>query len=126
MQCVATANVLHMLDVLEVAAEPTRKRLIQLLGSGERTVTELAGHFPVSRSAISQHLLLLIEAGLLDARKDGRQRYYSLNRAGIARLKKEIESFWNTVLDLLAAEASQLAAGGQPTASPMAHPGEQP
>ncbi|MBM7769610.1 metalloregulator ArsR/SmtB family transcription factor [Glutamicibacter nicotianae] len=64
-----------MLDVLEVAAEPTRKRLIQMLGSGERTVTELARHFPVSRSAISQHLLLLIEAGLLNARKDGRQRY---------------------------------------------------
>ena len=115
-----------MLEVLEVAAEPTRKRLVQLLGSGERTVTELARHFPVSRSAISQHLLLLIEAGLLDARKDGRQRSYSLTRAGIARIKKENESYWNTELDLLAAEASQLAAGGQPTASPMAHPGEQP
>ncbi len=115
-----------MLDLLEVAAEPTRKRLIQLLGSGERTVTELAGHFPVSRSAISQHLLLLIEAGLLDARKDGRSRYYSLNPSGIGRLKNEIESFWNTELDVLAAEAGQLAAGGQRAASPLTHPGEQP
>ncbi|WP_417366446.1 ArsR/SmtB family transcription factor [Glutamicibacter arilaitensis] len=114
-----------MLDLLEVAAEPTRKRLIQLLGSGECTVTELAENFPVSRSAISQHLLVLIEVGLLRARKEGRSRYYSLNPAGIAELKTQLDSFWNTELDLLAADAAQLGASRHNIASPLKNSGEQ-
>ncbi|QDY66398.1 helix-turn-helix transcriptional regulator [Glutamicibacter halophytocola] len=115
-----------MLDLLEVASEPTRRRLIQLLGSGERTVTELAANFTVSRSAISQHLLLLIDVGLLQARKDGRSRYYSLNPAGIAKLKVHLDSFWNTELDLLVAEAADLAALGTLPNSPQNPPGETP
>ncbi|MGP9649829.1 transcriptional regulator [Arthrobacter sp. MYb211] len=99
-----------MQDLLEVAAEPNRRRLLQLLGSGECTVSQLAEHFTVSRSAISQHLLLLCEVGLLDARKQGRSRYYSLNTTGVLRLKALLDSFWNNELDLLVAEAKQLAA----------------
>ncbi|WP_052165284.1 metalloregulator ArsR/SmtB family transcription factor [Glutamicibacter mishrai] len=115
-----------MFDLLEVASEPTRRRLIQLLGSGERTVTELAANFTVSRSAISQHLLLLIDAGLLQARKDGRSRYYSLKPAGIAKLKALLDSFWNTELDLLVAEATELASLDAPPHSPQNPSGEKP
>lgn len=57
--------------MLEVAAEPTRRRLLQLLAPGERTVTQLASQFTVTRSAISQHLGMLAEAGLVTARKQG-------------------------------------------------------
>lgn len=97
-----------MPDVLETAAEPTRRALLQLLARGEQGVTELAGHFPVTRSAVSQHLLLLAGAGLVVARKDGRNRYYRLDPAGMARLRKALESFWTTELDLLAADAAGL------------------
>ncbi|MFJ3958809.1 ArsR/SmtB family transcription factor [Arthrobacter sp. NPDC090010] len=99
-----------MPDALEVAAEPNRRRLLQLLASGERTVTELAGHFTVTRSAISQHLLLLETVHLVVARKEGRSRYYSLDPAGMARLRALVEQFWNAELELLARDAELLAA----------------
>ncbi|MCU6482487.1 DNA-binding transcriptional ArsR family regulator [Arthrobacter silviterrae] len=97
-----------MPDLLETAAEPTRRRLLQLLGRGELGVSELAEHFPVSRSAISQHLLLLADVGLVTARKEGRRRYYSLDTRGMARLRESLESFWTNELDLLVADAARL------------------
>ncbi|MBT2513469.1 helix-turn-helix transcriptional regulator [Arthrobacter sp. ISL-30] len=96
------------MDLLEVAAEPNRRRLLQLLARGEATVTELASEFPVSRSAISQHLLLLAEVGLVSARKDGRNRYYRLEEQGMARLREQFDAFWTTELDQLVADASEL------------------
>ncbi|MGN7253383.1 ArsR/SmtB family transcription factor [Arthrobacter sp. SAFR-014] len=101
-------NVFIVPDLLEVAAEPNRRALLRLLAVGERTVTELSGHFSVSRSAISQHLLLLSEVGLVSARKDGRNRYYSLDAAGMVRLREEFDAFWTNELDLLVADASRL------------------
>lgn len=99
-----------MPDALEVAAEPNRRRLLHLLAAGEQTVTGLAGHFSVTRSAISQHLLLLENVGLVSARKEGRSRYYSLDPAGMARLRTLVEQFWNAELDLLSRDAHLLAA----------------
>jgi DNA-binding transcriptional ArsR family regulator len=101
-------NVLGVPDLLEVATEPNRRALLRLLAQGERTVTELSAHFPVSRSAISQHLLLLSEVGLVSARKDGRNRYYSLDAAGMVRLREQFDSFWTNELDLLVADAGRL------------------
>ncbi len=112
-------NVFFMLDLLETAAEPNRRRLLQLLGRGEVSVNELAENFPVSRSAISQHLLLLAGVGLVQARKDGRRRLYSLDPHGMAQLRDSLESFWNTELDQLAADA----AAAQSSQSPP-HPKE--
>lgn len=97
-----------MPDVLETAAEPTRRALLQQLARGEQSVTELASNFPVTRSAISQHLLLLADAGLVVARKEGRNRYYGLDARGMARLRAALESFWTTELDLLVADAMGL------------------
>ena len=93
--------------MLEVAAEPTRRRLLQLLASGERTVTQLASQFPVTRSAISQHLGILAEVGLVAARKQGRERYYRLEEGGVLRLRALFESFWSDELDRLVADATQ-------------------
>lgn len=100
-----------MLDLLEVAAEPTRRRLLQLLASGEHTVTELASQFPVTRSAVSQHLGTLVEVGLVTARKQGRQRYYRLDEAGMLRLQELVRSFWSDELDSLVTEATTATQG---------------
>jgi DNA-binding transcriptional ArsR family regulator len=93
-------------DALSAAAEPTRRRLLQLLATGPRTVGELAKQFSVTRPAISQHLAVLADAGLVTARKDGRQRFYSVVPAGITQLRAEIDRFWSTELDLLADDAT--------------------
>ena len=69
LNALATTNVLTVVDALEIAAEPNRRRLLHLLARQEQSVGELAAHFTVSRSAVSQHLLLLEQAGLVAARK---------------------------------------------------------
>lgn len=98
-----------MADALSAAAEPTRRRLLQLLATGPRTVSELAEQFTVTRPAISQHLAVLADAGLVTARKDGRQRFYSVVPAGITQLRAEIDRFWSTELDLLVDDATRRA-----------------
>ena len=98
-----------MADALSAAAEPTRRRLLQLLATGPRTVSDLAEHFTVTRPAISQHLAVLTDAGLVTARKDGRQRFYSVVPAGITQLRAEIDRFWSTELDLLVDDATNRA-----------------
>jgi DNA-binding transcriptional ArsR family regulator len=102
---------LQVPDVLSAAAEPNRRRILQLLASGPRTVNEIAAHFPVTRSAISQHLGVLSEVDLVAAEKRGRQRIYRANPAGMARLRSEISRFWTAELDLLVADAQALARG---------------
>jgi DNA-binding transcriptional ArsR family regulator len=104
-------------DLLETAAEPNRRRLLQLLGRGEMGVSELAEHFPVSRSAVSQHLLLLADVGLVTARKEGRRRIYSLDPLGMTRLRGSLESFWTDELDLLVADAARLGPPHHPSTS---------
>jgi DNA-binding transcriptional ArsR family regulator len=96
-------------DAFAAAAEPNRRRLLQLLAGGPRSVSELAAAFPVTRSAISQHLLALEEAGLVTARKEGRQRFYAVDPSGVARLRAEIDRFWTDELDLLVADAKALS-----------------
>jgi DNA-binding transcriptional ArsR family regulator len=102
---------------MAAVAEPNRRRLLQLLGHGERTVTELASNFTVSRSAISQHLGVLAEAGLVASRREGRFQYYSLNPGGMAALRAELDSFWTRELDRLVSDA--LSRGEEPGAGPV-------
>lgn len=106
----ASTNVFLVLDALEIAAEPNRRRLLHLLARREQTVGELAAHFTVSRSAVSQHLLLLEQAGLVSARKEGRNRFYKLDPGGMGRLRELVEQFWTDELDLLVSDAAELAA----------------
>ena len=98
-----------MPDILSAAAEPNRRRILQLLASGPHTVTELAAHFPVTRSAISQHLGVLAEVGLVTNRKEGRQRFYEVVPSGMARLRAEIDRFWTFELDQLVSDATALS-----------------
>jgi len=95
-------------DAFSAAAEPNRRRILQLLGTRPRTVGEIAGEFTVTRSAISQHLLLLADAGLVEAEKVGRQRIYRVLPSGLRKLQAEIDRFWTDELDLLVADAHAL------------------
>jgi len=97
-----------MTDAFSAAAEPNRRRILQLLGARPMTVTEIAGQFPVTRSAISQHLLLLAGAGLVEAEKVGRQRIYRVVPSGLAELQAEIDKFWTDELDQLVADAHEM------------------
>jgi len=103
-----TTNVLCVIDALSAAAEPTRRRILQLLASQPRTVSDIAAEFPVTRSAVSQHLLLLADVGLVEAEKLGRQRIYRVRPSGLRQLQAEIDRFWTDELDQLVADAHVL------------------
>lgn len=106
-----------MTDLVVAVAEPNRRRLLQLLGHGEQTVTQLASNFTVSRSAISQHLGVLADLGLVTSRRQGKFQYYRLNAGGMAALRAQLDSFWTQELDQLVDDAQR-----RPTAA--AGPGE--
>lgn len=103
-----------MPDILSAAAEPTRRRILQLLASGPRTVNDLAANFTVTRSAISQHLGVLAEVGLVASRKEGRKRIYSEVPDGMSQLRLELERFWTSELDLLVADATARTSDRRP------------
>ena len=96
-----------MTDLVVAVAEPSRRRLLQLLGYGEQTVTQLASHFTVSRSAISQHLGVLTDLGLVTSRREGRYQYYRLDAGGMAALRAQLDSFWTGELDQLVRDAQR-------------------
>jgi DNA-binding transcriptional ArsR family regulator len=105
-----------MPDVLSAAAEPSRRRLLQLLGNGPTTVSGLASHFSSTRPAISQHLRVLADAGLVTAEKRGRQRIYRLDGRGMSRLRAEMDRFWTNELDRLLEDATAVAREREPHA----------
>ncbi|MEH1832925.1 MAG: metalloregulator ArsR/SmtB family transcription factor [Nostoc sp.] len=91
-------------DVFVAIADPTRRALLDLLRSGEQPVKELAQPFAMSLPAISQHLQILCEAGLVQMRKAGRQRLYRLNPEPLKQISEWIahyEQFWQEKLDAL-------------------------
>jgi DNA-binding transcriptional ArsR family regulator len=95
------------IDLLGVLAEPNRRRLLELLRGGERTVTELAAEFSVTRPAVSQHLGVLAAAGLVEVRQDGRYRRYRLDPDGMAALRGTLDAFWSSELEQLAGAGLQ-------------------
>jgi DNA-binding transcriptional ArsR family regulator len=99
-----------MPDVMSAAAEPSRRRLLQLLGGGPATVNALAANFSSTRPAVSQHLKVLADAGLVTAERRGRQRIYRLDARGMATLRAEMERFWTNELGRLLDDATALAA----------------
>jgi DNA-binding transcriptional ArsR family regulator len=74
-------------DAIEALADPTRRRVVELLGSGELTAGQIAEQFSSSRPAVSRHLRLLREAGLVSVREDGTRRLYQLQRQPLADLE---------------------------------------
>ena len=99
-----------------VLAEPNRRRLLELLVDGEQSVTALASHFGVTRSAISQHLGVLTTAGLVEARREGRFRFYRVVPEGLAELRASLDVFWTKELQELVAARPPSPQGGTPMA----------
>ena len=95
---------------LKALAEPRRREILRLVWSQERPATEIADHFSeVTRSAISQHLSVLKEAGLVSERRDGTRRLYRAERDEMKKLRKFLDDYWTTGLERLrdVAEAAQ-------------------
>ncbi|MBA2298173.1 MAG: winged helix-turn-helix transcriptional regulator [Actinobacteria bacterium] len=91
--------------VLDALGDWTRRQIFEALRNGPRSVGDLAAGLPVSRPAVSQHLRVLKEAGLVSDRKEGTRRLYRVDPAGLAGVRSYFDSFWGEALDRFAAEA---------------------
>jgi DNA-binding transcriptional ArsR family regulator len=98
-------------QALKAIAEPRRRAILRLVRDGELASGEIARHFDVTGPAISQHLGVLKEAGLVEERRDGTRRMYRARPEGITDLQRFLEDFWDDGLDRLrdAAERAQRA-----------------
>lgn len=92
---------------LKAIAEPRRRRILALVRDGERTAGEIASAFDVTRPAISQHLRVLKEAGLVSERRDGTRRLYRLRSEGLRDVREFVEAMWTDALLRLKAEAER-------------------
>ncbi len=81
-------------DPFLAIADPTRRHLLEELRRGPRTVSALAAGLPVSRPAVSQHLRLLLDAGLVEVESEGTRRIYKVSAAGFTRLNLWLDQFW--------------------------------
>jgi DNA-binding transcriptional ArsR family regulator len=85
-------------DSLTALADPTRREIFERLAERPRAVGELAAELPVSRPAVSQHLRVLKEAGLVADTPDGTRRIYHVDPQGVAELRAYLDGFWNRSL----------------------------
>jgi DNA-binding transcriptional ArsR family regulator len=92
---------------LRAIAAPRRRQILSLVRDGELSAGEIAGHFDVTRPAVSQHLNVLKEAGLVTERRNGTKRLYRARPEGLAQLKAFLEEFWDERLDVLRIEAER-------------------
>ena len=83
---------------LQALGDPTRRAVLEQLREGPRAVGEIAERLPVSRPAVSQHLRVLKEAGLVMERQNGTRRLYRVDTDGLAELREYLEGFWEEAL----------------------------
>jgi DNA-binding transcriptional ArsR family regulator len=93
------------MDPMKVIAEPRRRDILRLCWDTERAAGDLAARFDITFGAVSQHLKVLREAGMVRVRRDGTRRFYRADRAGLGPLASYLESMWSVQLDRLAALA---------------------
>jgi DNA-binding transcriptional ArsR family regulator len=94
-------------EALAALADPTRRSVFENLRAGPRSVGDLAGGLPVSRPAVSQHLRILKDAGLVRERREGTRNFYSVDGDGLADLREYFEGFWDEALAAFKAAAEQ-------------------
>jgi DNA-binding transcriptional ArsR family regulator len=85
-------------DGWSALADGTRRAIVGRLAEGPQAVGQLAAELPVSRSAVSQHLKVLKDAGLVSERAVGTRRFYRLNPAAVAALRDQLDTFWQKAL----------------------------
>ncbi len=88
-------------------ADVTRRAIVSRLAEGPQPVGKLAAELPVSRSAVSQHLKILTDAGLVSEHAAGTRRIYRLNPAAVAALRDQLDTFWQRALASYADVAGQ-------------------
>ncbi|WP_432776475.1 metalloregulator ArsR/SmtB family transcription factor [Brevibacillus gelatini] len=91
-------------DVFQAIADPTRRKLLQLLSEQEMPVTAISRHFPISRTAVSKHLRILSEAGLVKEQRVGRETRYRMQPEPLEELRSWLayyERFWDNKLNAL-------------------------
>ncbi len=94
-------------NALEALADPTRRQVFERLRGGPSPVGRLAHGMTVSRPAVSQHLKVLKEAGLVSEEQDGTRRIYRIDPAGLGRLRAWLDQFWESALDAFKAEVEK-------------------
>jgi len=98
------ASVERKHDVFQAISDPTRRSVLRLLGDQELPLNAISSHFPMTRPAVSKHLRILAEAGLVKERKVGRETRYRLDADPLRELKSWLafyERFWENKLDAL-------------------------
>jgi DNA-binding transcriptional ArsR family regulator len=90
---------------LAALADPTRRQVLEQLRRGPRSVGRLAETMPVSRPAVSQHLKVLKDAGLVREKRDGTRRVYEIDPAGLGALRRWLDQFWEDALTSFQREA---------------------
>ena len=94
-------------QALQALGDPTRRAVLEELREGPRAVGEIAARLPVSRPAVSQHLRVLKEAGLVTERQDGTRRLYRVDPNGLADLREYLSRFWEEALASFKAAAEK-------------------
>ena len=84
--------------VLDALGDPTRRDLLEVLREGPRAVVDIAAAMPVSRPAVSQHLRVLKDAGLVTERSEGARHVYRIHTEGLSALRAYLEAYWNGAL----------------------------
>jgi DNA-binding transcriptional ArsR family regulator len=92
---------------LKAIAAPRRRQILTLVRDGELSAGEIAAHFDVTRPAVSQHLNVLKEAGLVSERRNGTKRLYRMRPEGLIPVRSFLERFWDDRLELLKREAER-------------------
>ena len=101
-------------NALAALADPTRRRVFEQLRSGPKAVGRIAKGMPVSRPAVSQHLKVLKEAGLVREERDGARRIYAIDPKGLGVLRRWLDQFWDDALDAFQAAVESLPPPKQP------------
>ena len=92
---------------LKALSDPGRRRILTLVRDEERSAGEIAAEFDVSWPAVSQHLRVLKQAGLLSERRDGTRRLYRARPEGLADIRTFLDGFWDTQLEQLKQEVER-------------------
>lgn len=92
---------------LKALAGPRRREILRLVMDAERSAGDIASHFSISGPAVSQHLGVLKEAGLVSERRNGTKRFYRARPEGLAELKEFLDEFWGDKLEALKREAER-------------------
>lgn len=93
-------------DVLDALGNETRRAIVGVLSRGPQAVGQIAEALPISRPAVSKHLVVLERAGLVQHSADGTRNVYTLHRSGFDAARSWLDSFWTEALDSLAQEAA--------------------